>query len=439
MRIHNFISKPVHSIKGEITVPGDKSISHRSIIFGSIAKGTTIINGFLDGDDCMATLKAFQAMGVTIEGPDEQQVVIYGVGKHGLQKPEKIVDCGNSGTSMRLLAGLLTAQSFDSQLTGDESLLKRPMLRVSKPLTQMGADITTVDGKPPITIKGGKNLKGIHYVMPEASAQVKSCILLAGLYAEGETRIIEIGVSRDHTELMLKNFSYPVHRSDNTLIINSANECIGTEIYVPGDISSAAFFIVAATIIPGSDILIRNVGINPTRSGIIHILLEMGANITLLDQRQLGEEWVADLRIKYTPLKGIKIEANMVPLAIDEFPVIFIAAACAQGQTTLHGASELRFKESDRIAAMVDGLKKLGIHAQALDDGIIIEGGTLHGGTVESRGDHRIAMSFAIAGAVASDPVTIKNCVNVATSFPLFVETAKELQLQIEETVDNVQ
>ncbi|CAM2944865.1 3-phosphoshikimate 1-carboxyvinyltransferase [Legionella anisa] len=439
MRIHNFISKPVHSIKGEITVPGDKSISHRSIIFGSIAKGTTIINGFLDGDDCMATLKAFQAMGVTIEGPDEQQVVIYGVGKHGLQKPEKMVDCGNSGTSMRLLAGLLAAQSFDSQLTGDESLLKRPMLRVSKPLTQMGADITTVDGKPPITIKGGKKLTGIHYVMPEASAQVKSCILLAGLYAEGETRITEIGVSRDHTELMLKNFSYPVHRSDDTLIINSAHECLGTDIYIPGDISSAAFFIVAASIIPGSDILIRNVGINPTRTGIIHILLEMGANITLLAQRQLGEEWVADLRIKYAPLKGVNIEANMVPLAIDEFPVIFIAAACAQGQTTLHGASELRFKESDRIAAMVDGLKKLGIHAQALDDGIIIEGGTLQGGTVESRGDHRIAMSFAIAGAVASDPVTIKNCVNVATSFPLFVQTAKELQLHIEETVDNVQ
>ncbi|MCE0723911.1 3-phosphoshikimate 1-carboxyvinyltransferase [Legionella sp. 9fVS26] len=437
--MHNFISKPVHSIKGEITVPGDKSISHRSIIFGSIAKGTTIINGFLDGDDCIATLKAFQAMGVTIEGPDEQQVVIYGVGKHGLKKPEKMIDCGNSGTSMRLLAGLLAAQSFDSQLTGDESLLKRPMLRVSKPLTQMGADITTVDGKPPITIKGGKKLTGIHYVMPEASAQVKSCILLAGLYAEGETRITEIGISRDHTELMLKNFSYPVHRSNNTLIINSAYECLGTDVYVPGDISSAAFFIVAASIIPGSDILIRNVGLNPTRTGIIHILLEMGANITLLEQRQLGEEMVADLRIKHAPLKGINIEANMVPLAIDEFPVIFIAAACAQGQTSLRGASELRFKESDRIAAMVDGLKKLGIHAQALDDGIIIEGGTLHGGTVESRGDHRIAMSFAIAGAVASDPVTIKNCVNVATSFPLFVETAKELQLQIEETVDNVQ
>lgn len=439
MRIHNFISKPARAIKGEINIPGDKSISHRSIIFGSIAKGTTIINGFLDGDDCMATLKAFQAMGVTIEGPDEGQVVINGVGKHGLKKPEKVIDCGNSGTSMRLLAGLLAAQPFDSQLTGDESLLKRPMLRISKPLTQMGADIATVEGKPPITIRGGKKLTGIEYVMPEASAQVKSCILLAGLYAEGETRITEMGVSRDHTELMLKNFSYPVHRTGNTLIINSANECLGTEIDVPGDISSAAFFIVAATIIPDSDILIRNVGINPTRTGIIHILLEMGANITLLDQRQQGEEWVADLRVQYAPLKGINIEANMVPLAIDEFPAIFIAAACAQGQTTLHGASELRFKESDRIAAMVDGLKKLGIHAEALDDGIMIQGGTLHGGCVESRGDHRIAMSFAIAGAVASDPVTIKNCVNVATSFPLFVETAKELQLQIEETVDNVQ
>ncbi|KTC89020.1 3-phosphoshikimate 1-carboxyvinyltransferase [Fluoribacter dumoffii] len=439
MRIHNFISKPVQSLKGEITVPGDKSISHRSIIFGSIAKGTTIINGFLDGEDCMATLKAFQSMGVTIEGPDEQQVVIYGVGKHGLKKPEKVIDCGNSGTSMRLLAGLLAAQTFDSQLTGDESLLKRPMLRVSKPLTQMGADITTLDGKPPITIRGGKKLKGIHYVMPEASAQVKSCLLLAGLYAEGETLITETGISRDHTELMLKYFSYPIQKKDNTLIINSASECQGTEIFVPGDISSAAFFIVAATIVPGSDVIIRNVGINPTRTGIIHILLEMGANITLLNQRQLGEEWVADLCVKYAPLKGIDIGAKMVPLAIDEFPAIFIAAACAQGRTTLHGASELRFKESDRIATMVDGLNRLGIYAEALEDGAMIEGGVIQGGTVESKGDHRIAMSFAIAGAVANEPVTIKNCVNVATSFPLFKETARELQLQIEETVENVQ
>ncbi|MCW8407632.1 3-phosphoshikimate 1-carboxyvinyltransferase [Legionella sp. PATHC035] len=437
--MHHFISKPVRAIKGEITVPGDKSISHRSIIFGAIAKGTTIINGFLDGEDCMATLKAFQAMGVSIEGPDEHQVVIHGVGKHGLKKPEQVIDCGNSGTSMRLLAGLLAAQPFDSQLTGDESLLKRPMLRISKPLTQMGADITTVDGKPPITIRGGRELNGIDYVMPEASAQVKSCILLAGLYARGKTRITETGVSRDHTELMLKYFSYPVHHKDNVLMIDSTSECLGTEIFVPGDISSAAFFMVAATIIPGSDVLIRNVGINPTRTGIIHILLEMGANITLLNQRQLGEEWVADLRVKYAPLKGINIGAHMVPLAIDEFPAIFVAAACAQGQTTLHGASELRFKESDRIATMVDGLSKLGIHAEAFDDGVMIEGGIMHGGSVESRGDHRIAMSFAIAGAVASEPVTIKNCANVATSFPLFIETARELQLQIEEIVDNVQ
>lgn len=386
MRIHHFISKPVRAIKGEITVPGDKSISHRSIIFGAIAKGTTIINGFLDGEDCMATLKAFQAMGVSIEGPDEHQVVIHGVGKHGLKKPEQVIDCGNSGTSMRLLAGLLAAQPFDSQLTGDESLLKRPMLRISKPLTQMGADITTVDGKPPITIRGGRELNGIDYVMPEASAQVKSCILLAGLYARGKTRITETGVSRDHTELMLKYFSYPVHHKDNVLMIDSTSECLGTEIFVPGDISSAAFFMVAATIIPGSDVLIRNVGINPTRTGIIHILLEMGANITLLNQRQLGEEWVADLRVKYAPLKGINIGAHMVPLAIDEFPAIFVAAACAQGQTTLHGASELRFKESDRIATMVDGLSKLGIHAEAFDDGVMIEGGIMHGGSVESRG-----------------------------------------------------
>lgn len=439
MKVLNFISNPVRSINGEISVPGDKSISHRAIIFGSIAKGTTIINGFLDGDDCMATLKAFQAMGVTIEGPDEQQVVIYGVGKYGLKKPEQMIDCGNSGTSIRLLAGLLAAQSFDSQLTGDESLLKRPMLRISKPLTQMDADISTVDGKPPITIKGGQKLKGIHYDMPEASAQVKSCVLLAGLYAEGETSITEAGISRNHTELMLKNFSYPLHESNRTIAVNAASECMAKEIFVPGDISSAAFFIVAATIIPGSDVLIRNVGINPTRTGIIHILLEMGAKITLLNQRKLGEEWVADLHVQYAPLKGINIPSKMVPLAIDEFPIIFIAAACALGQTILHGATELRYKESDRIAAMVDGLKKLGIHAEALDDGVCIEGGKIHGGTVDSQGDHRIAMSFAIAGAVASAPVTITNCANVATSFPSFVETAMELQLQIEEQADNVQ
>lgn len=429
----NFISKPVGYLKGEITVPGDKSISHRSIIFGAIAIGTSVIDGFLDGEDCIATLKAFQSMGVRIEGPDKQRVIIHGVGKHGLKQPQNIIDCGNSGTSMRLLAGLLAAQQFDSQLTGDESLLKRPMLRISRPLSQMGADVTTQDGKPPIVIKGGKKLNGIHYVMPEASAQVKSCLLLAGMYAEGQTKITENAVSRDHTERMLRTFSYPVQIQDGTIVIDRNGECHGTRLNIPGDISSAAFFIVAASITPGSDVLIRNVGINPTRTGIIHILTEMGADIKVLNQRAYGEEPVADLHIRYSQLKGIDIPASMVPLAIDEFPVIFIAAACAQGKTTLHGAKELRLKESDRIGAMVDGLNQLGVHAEGFDDGILIEGGSIQGGEVNSRGDHRIAMSFAIAGAVASAPVTIKNCANVATSFPSFVTTANMLHFQIEE------
>ncbi len=438
MSTHHFISKPSHALRGEITVPGDKSISHRSIIFSALAKGMTVINGFLDGEDCLATIRAFQAMGVKIEGPNKQRVVIYGVGKHGLRNPNQVIDCGNSGTSMRLLAGLLAAQNFDSELTGDESLLKRPMRRVSQPLTLMGADISTTEGQPPIRIKGGKKLKGIHYLMPEVSAQVKSCILLAGLYAEGETSITETGISRNHTELMLGSFSYPVQQTEQTITIDSCSECHATEIFIPGDISSAAFFIVAATIIPDSDILIHNVGVNVTRTGIIHILQEMGADIVLLNQRLQGKEWVADLQVKYAPLTGININPAWVPLAIDEFPIIFIAAACAQGKTILHGASELRFKESDRIAVMVDGLKQLGIHAQALDDGAIIEGGMIQGGSVDSSGDHRIAMSFAIAGAVATGPVVIKNCLNVATSFPSFIETARALQLQIEDLTENV-
>jgi len=434
----NFISYPVQSINGKIKVPGDKSISHRSIIFGALAEGTTHVEGFLDGEDCMATLAAFRAMGVSIEGPENHKVVIHGVGKHVLNRPDHVIDCGNSGTSMRLLAGLLSAQRFDSQLTGDESLLKRPMLRISKPLVQMGADITTNDGKPPIIINGGRELVAIDYLMPEASAQVKSCILLAGLYAKGKTKITETGISRDHTERMLKTFSYPVNQSGHNIEIDSEGECKGTDIHVPGDISSAAFFIVAATIIPGSSITINDVGINPTRIGIIHILIEMGADIKILNQRQFGEELVADLQINHSPLKGIDIPASMVPLAIDEFPVIFIAAACAHGQTTLHGAKELRLKESDRIGSMVDGLVQLGIEAKAFEDGVAIEGGVIHGGTVDSRGDHRIAMSFAIAGAVSREPIIIKNCANVATSFPTFITTANNLRFQIEDVINNV-
>jgi len=433
----NFISHPTEKLQGEIIVPGDKSISHRSIIFGSIANGTSTITGFLDGEDCLATIKAFRSMGVAIEGPDKQTVVIHGVGKHGLKKPDQIIDCGNSGTSMRLLAGLLAAQNFDSELTGDESLLKRPMSRIAKPLTQMGASIGTDEGKPPILIKGGKQLVGIDYQMPEASAQVKSCVLLAGLYAKNHTSITETGVSRDHTERMLRTFAHPIAKSGTKIIVNAQSECKATDIQIPGDISSAAFFIVAASIIPGAQVLIRNVGINPTRIGILHILKRMGASIAIINERQFGEEPVADLQINYAPLTGIQIPEELVPLAIDEFPVLFVAAACAQGETTLHGAKELRVKESDRIGAMAEGLQILGIQNQVFEDGISITGGSLQGGEVNSRGDHRIAMAFAIAGAAASGPVTIKNCVNVATSFPTFVNTANALHLHVKDVIEN--
>lgn len=438
MKLLHFVSSPVPTLQGDITVPGDKSISHRAIILGAIAKGTTTISGFLEGEDCLATLKAFRAMGVAIEGPVAQRVVIHGVGKYGLKKPADVIDCGNSGTTIRLLAGLLAAQSFDSELTGDKSLQKRPMERVSRPLAQMGAEIRTTEGKPPLFISGGRTLHGINYEMPEASAQVKSCLLLAGLYAEGETKVTEPGFTRDHTERMLTTFSYPIQKSENTVLINSESECLGTDIIVPGDISSAAFFIVAATIIPGSDLIIRNVGINPTRTGIIQILARMGANISLNNKRLCGEELVADLNVKYAPLEGIDIPSDLVPLAIDEFPVIFIAAACAKGQTLLHGARELRCKESDRIGAMVEGLQKLGIEAQAFEDGLYINGGELQGGEVNSFHDHRIAMAFSIAGAVAKNPVTIKDCANVATSFPTFVKTANQVNLAIKEINNEV-
>lgn len=434
----NFKSSPVKALVGEITVPGDKSISHRAIILGAIAKGTTTVSGFLEGEDCLATLKAFRAMGVEIEGPFNQRIIIHGVGKYGLRKPKQIIDCGNSGTSMRLLAGLLAAQSFDSEMTGDQSLLKRPMERVSRPLKQMGADIMTTGGCPPLYLRGRHKLYGIRYEMPVASAQVKSCLLLAGLYAQGETTIIEPGQTRDHTEKMLTAFSYPIQKAENTLIINSENECLGTDIIVPGDLSSAAFFIVAATLIPGSELFIKNVGINPTRTGIIQILTLMGADIRLNNKRLYGEELVADIQVKYAPLEGIDIPVAFVPLAIDEFPIIFIAAACAKGQTLLHGAKELRTKESDRIGAMVEGLQRLGIEVQAFEDGLTIKGGSLEGGEINSYHDHRIAMSFAIAGAVAKTDLTINDCANVTTSFPNFVKTANEIKLAIKEIYNEV-
>ena len=434
----NFVSYPVKTLQGEISIPGDKSISHRSIIFGSIAQGITHVHGFLDGEDCLSTMRIFQSMGVVIERPSAQELVIHGVGKYGLKMPATTLNCGNSGTTMRLLTGLLAAQAFDTELTGDASLLKRPMERVRRPLELMGAQVQTHEGRPPVRILGGERLRGISYDMPEASAQVKSCLLLAGLYATGETTIVEPGITRDHTERMLKSFSYPVKTSDNTVIINSASECFGTDIWVPGDISSAAFFMVAATLIPNAELLIKNVGINPTRTGIIHILREMGADITFSNERSYGDELVADICVKHAILKGIQIPISMVPLAIDEFPVLFIAASCATGTTILRGAKELRCKESDRIGAMVDGLQAVGIDAEALDDGVIIQGGRIQGGQVDSRGDHRIAMAFAVAGSIATAPITIKDCANVATSFPSFVNTAQSIRLNIQEITDDL-
>ena len=420
------------SLSGRIRVPGDKSISHRSIMLGSLAEGTTHVSGFLEGEDSLATLKAFRAMGVKIEGPDNGKVVIHGVGMHGLKSPEGGLDLGNSGTSIRLMSGLLAGQGFEVVMTGDSSLSTRPMRRVTEPLTQMGADIeTTEGGTPPLRLKAGAKLNAIDYQLPMASAQVKSCVLLAGLYAEGETCVTEPAPTRDHTERMLMGFGYDVRRNGATACLTGGGKLLAADIDVPADISSAAFFMVGAAIAPGSDIVLEHVGINPTRTGVIDILRLMGANIELLDEREVGGEPVADIRIRSSQLKGIRIPEALVPLAIDEFPALFVAAACAEGKTVLTGAEELRVKESDRIQAMADGLVLMGIKADPTADGIVIEGGQMSGADVESHDDHRIAMAFAMAALRASGPVTINECANVRTSFPDFVTLAKNSGLNI--------
>lgn len=427
----HYISHPATSLRGEIIVPGDKSISHRAIILGSISQGITQIDGLLEGEDCRATLQAFRSMGVVVEKQKKNHIVIHGVGKRGLIKPPGVIDCGNSGTTMRLLSGLLAAQSFDSRLTGDESLLKRPMRRVSDPLNQMGADIQTNNGRAPIDIYGEHRLHGIYYEMPNASAQVKTALLLAGMYAKGKTTIVEPDLCRDHTERMFTEFSYPIHRFQKTITIDSKHEGIGTSIQIPSDVSSAAFFIVAATLVPGSKIKIYNVGINPTRIGFIEILNRMGAMIHLENQRLFGQEPVADITVQSALLHGIEIPIDLVASAIDEFPILFIAAACATGKTILRGAEELRLKESDRIQVMAEGLNHLGIQADPQPDGIIIQGGKLQAGEVETHHDHRIAMAFSIAGAVSCAAVKINHCNNVATSFPDFVDVANQVHLLI--------
>lgn len=427
-----FLAKPSSSLAGRIRVPGDKSISHRSIMLGSLAEGTTEVEGFLEGEDALATLQAFRDMGVVIEGPHHGRVTIHGVGLHGLKAPAGPLYMGNSGTSMRLLSGLLAAQPFDTTLTGDASLSKRPMNRVAKPLREMGAVIETgPEGRPPLTIKGGQRLTGMAYDMPMASAQVKSCLLLAGLYAAGRTSVTEPAPTRDHTERMLRGFGYPVSVEGSTVSVEAGHKLTATRIEVPADISSAAFFLVAASIAEGSELVLEHVGINPTRTGVIDILKLMGGDITLENQREIGGEPVADIRVRAAKLKGIDIPEDLVPLAIDEFPVLFVAAACAEGRTVLRGAEELRVKESDRIQVMADGLIALGVKAEPTPDGIIIEGGSIGGGEVWAHGDHRIAMSFSVASLRATAPIRIHDCANVATSFPNFLALSAEVGINV--------
>lgn len=427
-----FEVQPGGRLNGRFRVPGDKSVSHRSVMLGALAEGTTLVSGFLEGADALATLSAFRAMGVTISGPEHGRLRIEGVGLHGLKAPAEPLELGNSGTSMRLLSGLLAGQVFDSVLTGDASLSRRPMKRVTEPLAQMGAMIETGEsGTAPLRICGGQSLQSIHYDMPVASAQVKSCLLLAGLYAEGETWVCEPAPTRDHTERMLDGFGCPVLRDVGWVGVRGGSRLKGGSIDVPADISSAAFFIMGACLTSGSEIILEHVGVNPTRTGVLDILSLMGANIELRNRREVGGEPVADIKVCGSSLRGIHIPEHLVPLAIDEFPAIFVAAACAEGTTVLTGAEELRVKESDRIAVMADGLQTLGVQADPTPDGISITGGRIQGGEIESHGDHRIAMAFSMAALQAQDTIHVRDCANVNTSFPGFARLASEAGLRI--------
>lgn len=432
---------PGGRIEGEITVPGDKSISHRALMLGGIAEGVTDITGFLAGEDCLATLRALQAMGVAIERPEQEHVIVRGTGLEGLRGSSAALDMGNAGTAMRLFIGLLAPQRFGSTLIGDESLMRRPMERVAAPLRLMGADIKTNAGRPPVEIAGGRSLQAIEYTLPVASAQVKSAILLAGLQASGRTRISEPAPSRDHTERMLGAFGVEVLRNGAEIALEGGQVPRATHIPVPADFSSAAFFLVAGCLAAEHGLLLRNVGVNPTRTGLLELLLQMGADIRVHNTSAAGRggaaeasaEPVADIEVRRSRLKGIKVPEALVPLAIDEFPVFFVAAACAEGETLVRGALELRVKETDRLAAMAQGLTVLGVRNELLDDGLWIQGGGgFDGGTVDSHGDHRIAMAFAIASLRAQRPIEILDVANVATSFPGFVPLAQSVGLQIE-------
>jgi 3-phosphoshikimate 1-carboxyvinyltransferase len=418
----HWIARKGQPLQGSLVIPGDKSVSHRAVMFAALADGTSTIDGFLEGEDTRATARIFSQMGARMETPSPSRRVVHGVGIDGLQAPDGELDCGNAGTGMRLIAGVLAGQAFDSVLVGDESLSRRPMRRVTGPLAQMGARIDTQDdGTPPLHVHGGQALKGIDFASPVASAQVKSAVLLAGLYAEGETSVVEPHPTRDYTERMLAAFGVEITYSPGKARLRGGQRLRATDIVVPADFSSAAFFLVAASIIPGSELRLQQVGLNPRRTGLLHALRLMGADITEENPAEQGGEPVADLVVRYAPLKGAQIPEALVPDMIDEFPALFVAAAAAEGQTVVTGAAELRVKESDRLAAMATGLRTLGVQVDETEDGATIHGGAVLGsGTIESHGDHRIAMAFAIAGQLTEGEVRINDVANVATSFPGF-------------------
>lgn len=433
MSVDSWTAEAGRPLRGEVVVPGDKSISHRAIMLAALADGTSRIEGFLESGDAQATEAIFRRMGVRIEAPSPGVRIVHGVGIDGLRAPEGALDCGNSGTGMRLLAGLLAGQGFDSVLVGDGSLSQRPMRRVTAPLARMGARIDTADGRPPLRIHGNNTLQSIDFESEVASAQVKSAVLLAGLYARGTTRVSEPRPTRDYTERMLAAFGWPVRFSPGRAELPGGHRLRATDVKVPADFSSAAFFLVAATLVPGSELLLPRVGINPRRTGLLHVLRAMGADIEQRAAGEQGGEPVADLVVRHAPLRGIEVPVEHVPDMIDEFPALFVAAACASGSTVVRGAAELRVKESDRIAAMAAGLRRLGIRVDETEDGATIYSGRLQGGDVDGQADHRVAMAFAVAGQLADGPVRINDTANVATSFPGFAALARDAGFGLED------
>ncbi|MCC7097028.1 MAG: 3-phosphoshikimate 1-carboxyvinyltransferase [Thermomonas sp.] len=415
------------ALHGSVSIPGDKSVSHRAIMLAALADGVSTIDGFLEGEDTRATAAIFSNMGVRIDTPSPSRRIVHGVGIDGLHAPVAPLDCGNAGTGMRLLAGLLAAQRFDSTLTGDDSLRKRPMRRVTDPLAAMGAWIDASDGGlPPLHIHGGRQLHGARHALDVASAQVKSALLLAGLYAQGDTEVVEPHPTRDYTERMLAAFDVDLEFSPGYARLRGGQRLRATDVVVPADFSSAAFFLVAASIVPGSDLCLRAVGLNPRRTGLLHVLRHMGADIEEVNASHCGGEPVADLRVRHAQLRGIEVSEALVPDMIDEFPALFVAAACAEGPTVVRGAAELRVKESDRIAVMAEGLRATGIQVDETPDGATIHPAPLRGGIVHSHADHRIAMAFAVAAQVATGEIHICDVANVATSFPGFDALARE-------------